>query len=102
MIIYNAWTKWLNTTPPGVPKLYHIGQLSVDRLHNKSVDDLARLLAALSELGYVRLYQKRVQHLMHYFVVTAKQFLPSRGHDHGYIAEAEALAGLPLTEGRSS
>jgi hypothetical protein len=66
---YKAWTKWLRQAPPLSQKVYHIGLLAFDRQYDPELDKIATLFHALSELGFVVLYQKRIEHMMHYFIV---------------------------------
>lgn len=130
MSIYAAWTNWLRHAEPLSHKVYHIGCVASDREYDPDLDKLAKLLMALSDLGFVILYQRRIEHLMHYFVVPCFRplvekiengekvkrmnrrgeeeqvmvygplsvFRGSRGFEHGCIAEAEALVGLPVSD----
>jgi hypothetical protein len=131
MSAYNAWTQWLRHADPLSHKLYHVGNVAMDRRYDPELDKIASLLMALSDLGFVILYQRRIEHEMNYFVVPCFRpliekvdaegvkvkrlvdgepvqvmvygdlqcFRGSRGFEHGCIAEAEALVGLPVSDG---
>ncbi len=116
MNAYDAWTQWLRHAAPLTHKVYHIGNVAMDRRFDPDLDKIAKLLMALSDLGFVILYQRRIGHDIHYFVVPCFRplvklaesddrmvygdlqcFRGSRGFEHGCINEAEALVGLPIS-----
>lgn len=122
--MYEQWVKWLRHAKPLTHKVYHIGNLAKDRLQDTELDKLASVFYALSDLGHVVLYQKRIEHHMNYFIVPCYRaseekvirddngtilearwvygplsyFRGSRGFEHGCIAEAEALLGMPISD----
>jgi hypothetical protein len=51
--------RWLKTAAPGEQKIYHAGMLAADRIETPDLDDLARLVAILSETGFLHASQYR-------------------------------------------
>jgi hypothetical protein len=120
MRTYDEWCRALRQAEPKTHLEYHVGNLMIDRIFSPQLDKIAKLMMALSDLGFVALYQKRIGHDMHYFVVPCyrplvetgehvvvdgisrpilahgdlQPFRGSRGHEQGCIAEAETLAGI--------
>lgn len=65
---YKEWTQWLRRVQPLTRKAYHIGHLAFDRQYDAELDKIAKLFYALQELGFVVLHQKRIDHMIHYFI----------------------------------
>lgn len=69
---------------------YHAGELALDRLNSGNLDQAARFVIALFELGVARLYQKRIEGVMHYFVVLTEA-LSIRKDQSGTLQDAARL-----------
>jgi hypothetical protein len=87
-----AFKDMLKKAKTCAPVRYHRGELAVQRQYMPEVNDIARFVRALYDLGYVKMYQKRDEDgVMGYYVVTCDRFRNSRGHEDGHFAEAERL-----------
>jgi hypothetical protein len=75
---------------PGQHIGYHAGELAIDRQRDGELDQIARFVVALSEIGVARLYQKRIDGIMHYFVVLTEA-LSIRKDQSGTLQDAERL-----------
>lgn len=75
---------------PGQHIRYHRGHLAASRETWHEVDKTARFVQALAEIGVARLYQKRVDGEMEYYVVLTER-LRVRKDGQGTYQEANRL-----------
>lgn len=89
---FTEFKKAMAKAKPGKHIPYHVGSLIDDRA-DVEVDLIARFVMALYELDHARLYQKRIENKVHYFIVLTQR-LRTRRDQSGSFQEAERLMEL--------
>lgn len=84
----------LGAAKPGDRILYCVGDLVTERQTNDELDRAANLANAVSELGYGRLFQKRLLPGLYAYYIVPSTRLREGKHRGGMLQEAADLTRL--------